>query len=235
MKSLEITTYIGCPNFCGYCPQELLISTYKGKKQMTMEDFQLILSNTPKDVRIDFTGFSEIFVHPQGSEFIRYAVTSGYETILYTTLLGFKEKDINILKGLKFTVTFHQNDTANLEVFKWKRGIFINQIKFGHSVIIGNETGKAPIISRAGTVYDMPKKHGAYRCHTDDISREFVHNVVVPNGDVYFCCMDYGLKHCVGNLFTTNFNDLNRKDVIDASYLYDSDTVCRKCEKMILD
>ena len=47
--------------------------------------------------------------------------------------------------------------------------------------------------------------------------------------------MDYGLKHCIGNLFTTNFNDLNRKDVIDASYQYDSDTICRKCEKIILD
>ena len=235
MKTLEITSYIGCPNFCSYCPQELLISTYKGKKQMTMEDFQLILSNTPKDVKIDFTGFSEIFIHPLGSEFIRYSVTSGYETELYTTLFGFKERDVKILKGLNFRVTFHQNDTANLEVFNWKRGIFINEIKFGHSVIIGNETGKTPIISRAGTVFDLPVKYGTYRCHTGDDSKEFTHNVVVPNGDVYFCCMDYGLKHCIGNLFTTNFNDLNRKDVIDASYQYDSDTICRKCEKIKLD
>lgn len=237
MKTLEITSYIGCPNFCNYCPQELLISTYKGKKKMTMEDFRLILSNTPKDVRIDFTGFSEIFVHPLGSEFIRYTITSGYEIFLYTTLTGFKKSDVDILRGLKFPAIFHQHDGVNIEDFNVKRTIFLNEIKptYGNMVKINNDGSGVPIISRAGTVFDIPKKYGAYHCHTGSDSKEFTHNVVVPNGDVYFCCMDYGLKHCIGNLFITNFNDLNRKDVIDASYQYDSDTICRKCEKIILD
>jgi len=237
MKTLEISSYIGCPNFCSYCPQDILISVYKGKKQMTMDDFQLILSNTPKDVRIDFTGFSEIFVHPQGSEFIRYTVLSGYEIVLYTTLVGFKKSDVKILRGLTFPVIFHQYDGVNLDEFNTKRNIFMNEIHVIHgtTVKISNNNGGVPILSRAGTVFDIPKKYGTYRCHTGEDSKEFTHNIVVPNGDVYFCCMDYGLKHCIGNLFTTNFNDLNRKDVIDASYQYDSDTICRKCEKIILD
>ena len=236
MKTLEITSYVGCPNFCSYCPQELLISTYKGKKQMTMEDFQVILSNTPKDVRIDFTGFSEIFIHPQGSEFIRHAILSGYEIFLYTTLVGFKKSDANILKGLTFPAIFHQYDRVDLFEFNAKKDIFLIEINviYGDTVKISNYDG-VPILSRAGTLFDIPVKYGAYRCHTGDDSKEFTHNVVVPNGDVYFCCMDYGLKHRIGNLFTTNFNNLNRKDVIDASYQYDSDTICRKCEKIILD
>ena len=31
------------------------------------------------------------------------------------------------------------------------------------------------------------------------------HNVVLPNGDVALCCMDYALKHIIGNLLKTDY------------------------------
>jgi hypothetical protein len=34
------------------------------------------------------------------------------------------------------------------------------------------------------------------------------HNVLMPNGDVLLCCMDYGLEHKIGNLLTDNYDDL---------------------------
>jgi len=201
---------------------------------MDMNDFKLILDNTPKDVRIDFTGFSEIFVHPLGSEFIKHTIISGYETFLYTTLVGFKDSDVEILRGLKFPAIFHQYDGVNLDEFNRKKNIFINEInpQQGNVVKISNESDGVPIISRAGTVFETYPKYGTFYCFTEHLSKEFNHNVVLPNGNVYICCMDYGLKHCIGNLYTTNFNDLNRDLVIEASNQYDSNIICRKCERI---
>lgn len=34
------------------------------------------------------------------------------------------------------------------------------------------------------------------------------HNTILPNGDVLLCCMDYGMKHVLGNLFVQNYDDL---------------------------
>jgi hypothetical protein len=34
------------------------------------------------------------------------------------------------------------------------------------------------------------------------------HNVLLPNGDVSLCCMDYGLKYVLGNLYNQEYNDI---------------------------
>lgn len=46
----------------------------------------------------------------------------------------------------------------------------------------------------------------------DDITcgcdEKLYHNVLLPNGDVSLCCMDYGLKHIIGNLFNQEYDDI---------------------------
>ena len=34
------------------------------------------------------------------------------------------------------------------------------------------------------------------------------HNVLLPNGDVILCCMDYGLQHVLGNLLLSDYEPL---------------------------
>ena len=34
------------------------------------------------------------------------------------------------------------------------------------------------------------------------------HNVILPNGDVSLCCMDYGLKNIIGNIFTQSYEEI---------------------------
>ena len=34
------------------------------------------------------------------------------------------------------------------------------------------------------------------------------HNVVLPNGDVSLCCMDYSLEKILGNLFVDEYDDI---------------------------
>jgi len=49
------------------------------------------------------------------------------------------------------------------------------------------------------------------------------HNVMLPNGDVSLCCMDYGLEHILGNLF-----DQDYEEVIPEDNTYFN--LCRFCE-----
>ena len=132
MKTLEITSYIGCPNLCHYCPQDLLKSEYQGNRVMKHQDFKRVLDNIPKDVRIDFSGFSEIFFHNEGSQLIRTSIKRGYNTILYTTLEGFYYSDVDVLRGLSFgEVVFHQWPGVDLEEFNKKVKMFSEEIQPG--------------------------------------------------------------------------------------------------------
>jgi hypothetical protein len=64
------------------------------------------------------------------------------------------------------------------------------------------------------------------------------HNVMLPNGDVYLCCMDYGLKHRIGNLFTGDYWSLFSSDGMNdlrvANMHYGcSESICRKCGRAV--
>jgi radical SAM protein with 4Fe4S-binding SPASM domain len=62
-------------------------------------------------------------------------------------------------------------------------------------------------------------------------------NVLLPNGDVQLCCMDYGLEHKIGNLLTMSYNDLFTSDEyrrIESGLEDDSiDILCRTCKEAV--
>jgi radical SAM protein with 4Fe4S-binding SPASM domain len=184
MRTLEITTYIGCPFRCGYCPQDLLLATYKGAKMMSVDDFKMILENVPRDVQIDFSGFSEFLFHRDYLLFIEMA--RDYQTILYSK--KWDGEKLNIDKIIKHNVS--------------------------------------EIWSRAGSLFETEEKKGEIRCSITGDS--FDHNVVLPNGDVYICCMDYGLKHKIGNLLTTHYDHLERDSL--RGLMKKGNIICRYCE-----
>ncbi len=52
------------------------------------------------------------------------------------------------------------------------------------------------------------------------------HNVMLPNGDVSLCCMDYGLKHILGNLYEQDYEEI----VPENNQCFE---LCRLCENAI--
>jgi len=52
------------------------------------------------------------------------------------------------------------------------------------------------------------------------------HNVVLPNGDVSLCCMDYGLKHIIGNLYEQDYEDI----VPENNQCFE---LCKLCENAV--
>lgn len=202
MQHLEITTILPCINHCGYCPQNKLMSVYPGVKKMSLSSFKKILDNVPQEIDVHFSGFSEAFANRESALMMKHAVEKGHNVIVYTTLNGITDEDINIIKDLNIThFVVHKIGQKAIELpFK------------AHTIVVDNP------ISRAGHLWDNKVNIPNAVCSR---SEDFKQNVVLPNGDVYLCCMDYGLEHKLGNLLKTNFDDLKR----DKMY-----KLCQKCE-----
>lgn len=227
MSTLEITTKIGCVNMCYFCPQDKLIEAYDGPEYMDYLKYLAMLENVPSRVRIDFSGYCESWLNPMAADMMKTAITQGRSTVLYTTLVGFGEKQVEILKGLVFVeVVFHEFPGVNKVEFEQKKALFranIDSLIFRDQVM-----EKKWQWSRAGNVWDMEEKKGKFHCLF--AGKAFDHNVVLPNGDVYLCCQDYSLKHKIGNLLTTRFEDLDRQTIYDLSNQENSPAICRRCE-----
>jgi len=71
--------------------------------------------------------------------------------------------------------------------------------------LFGESLMKPELINRKDeykSVYhgDKPKTCGCIE--------KLYHNVVLPNGDVSLCCMDYGLEHIIGNLLNQTYEEI---------------------------
>jgi radical SAM protein with 4Fe4S-binding SPASM domain len=233
VHNIEITTIIGCKNMCVYCPQDKILKAYNSDiKKMTLEIFKKILSNIPKDVELYFAGLSESFLNNESSMMMRYAIEEGYNIVLYTTLVGFNDNDLEILanmKGVFGGVAFHRYDGNGYDKndFNRKQNLFRTKILGIDPISDNDNSGKVDNpISRAGNVWDEENKIGKFSCGS---TANFDNNLLLPNGDVYLCCMDFSLKHKLGNLLETHYDNLDRSEVFRLSNNEYSDIICRKC------
>jgi len=62
------------------------------------------------------------------------------------------------------------------------------------------------------------------------------HNVLLPNGDVVLCCMDYSLKHIIGNLFKNDYDDLYLSNELikimkeNKKVTHSKCSICKSCD-----
>lgn len=62
------------------------------------------------------------------------------------------------------------------------------------------------------------------------------HNVVLPDGSVVLCCMDYSMEHRLGNLLRDSYWDLFRSQElaelrVKNMHFGENDSLCRKCSR----
>ena len=63
-------------------------------------------------------------------------------------------------------------------------------------------------------------------------------NVLLPNGDVVLCCMDYNLVHILGNLLTQTYEEIMQgkplQDLIAINEApeYSKCSICKACENV---
>jgi hypothetical protein len=211
LQYLEITTQVGCPVGClKYCPQEIIIKRYgKTNLTLTFETFKQILTNTPKNVKIYFSGFCEPYTNPQCTKYIKYADQEGYKVALNTTLMGASERDILAIKDISFYhVSLHLPDGDAMKEPQskgYREAVFAFITSIPNIIFISMNNQFKTNLRENVTRGILPKKRRYSYCER---FREYFDPIVMPNGDVYLCCMDFGLNHCIGNLLKTSYNEI---------------------------
>lgn len=212
--------------------------------------------------RIEFSGFSEPYSNPQCSDLINLVYDKGFRNMtLYTTFRGAKMIDFDRIKHIPFIfvsihlpdaegmakIPLHEDyfplldkfmDTFNVGFFAYgaiKPEVSDFIIKKHADAFSGRYNWQTIIHSRAGNVEGVePVKRMAGHIKCGAIhNMEMNHNILLPNGDVALCCMDFGLKHIIGNLLRDEYYDLFRSDehnkVVAGMYVDEMDLMCRIC------
>lgn len=257
MSAMDITTIVGCSVRCDYCPQDKLVSTYRsrgGVRKMAFETYRNILKKLPPDRIIHFSGMAEPWQNDNCTEMLLYTHDRGYEVTAFTTTVGMGEEDIEKIKSVPFNrfvvhlpdrEGYSKIDVNDKYLKKLDRivrsGIrnceFMTMGTLQPAVkkVLGRRVSRTRMMSRAGNLANVraPKRlKGPIRCRSCGDSLD--HNVLLPNGDVVLCCMDYGLKHTPGNLISMNYRDLFHSETFQyVQHGLDDDShdiLCRYCE-----
>jgi hypothetical protein len=270
---MELTTMVGCPLMCTFCPQENLRDNYGDReKYMQLADLVKVLAQLPKDTRIDFSGMSEPWANPHCTEMLETVLFMGFQVAIYTTLYGMKDPE-RVRKVLEDhpsqveVIMLHLPD-ANGNMKGWK-----NSEEWQHAAAVISHT-KVPCgvgamtMDKSGLVHPelqaMVGQLQGWVGHTraDSLNTEQVagqpisitpmnafsltcrstpfydRNVLLPNGDVVLCCMDYNLKHIIGNLLEESYKDIflgqPLMDLIEIneSPEFNKCSICKSCENV---
>lgn len=267
-SSLAITTSVGCRNACSYCPQKSFVTSYKKLSdvtRMSFDTFTRCLESVPKEICLSFSGFSEPWLNPDCTKMILYAHNRGFMLRVNTTLIGMKQEDILQLSKIPFIkFVVHLPDNQNLTKIRvdetylrnlsllienqplnlnWKFHKTTSEIGIHADVqeVLQKKNIRITIAglnNRAGKVdtgiqYSIPNKGKVLKQCQD-----FHHNILLPNGDVVLCHMDWSLRHILGNLLEQDYSGIHSGKIytqLQASLLNpDADILCRDCEKDIV-
>lgn len=255
MANLEISTVIGCKMNCDYCPQKVHVNNYVSKSrvtEMTFHDFKKMLSTVPKDVDIEFAGMAEPWLNKWASDMVCYAFDQGYKVGVYTTTVGMSLTDVIRIHDLPFThFTLHLPDADGIMRLRVEDKYLkilakVLEVLDCQKMVIGKlhplveeltgpvRDGSPGLFSRAGNLKTLAinKKKGALQCSA--CGPKIDHNVLLPNGDVLLCCMDYSQEHVIGNLLDMGYSDLFKSPeylrVMEGLKDENSNIICRKCE-----
>ena len=232
-------------------------------RTMSLETFTKCIDKLPKDTTINFAGFSEPCLNPEYVKMILYANEKGHEIRLMTTIVGMKLADIELIENVPFKRFFvhlpdNQNQTkiivddAFVEIIdrlikskintEWKFHLSPNGNEDVHPklkpLLIGagiyDSVVKAGLKTRAGNIEIEGKstleriKGKIKGCHL------LYTNQLVPNGDVFICCMDWELKYHLGNLLHSDYDSLFQsntfKEILKGFKDDNSEILCRYCE-----
>ena len=194
------------------------MKNYKGADRvMSLETFKTCVDKVPSNAEIAFSGFAEPFLNPRCMDMIEYAYENNHPVSLYTTLVGASLEDVKRLGRINFyDFVLHMPDKdMNIEVndeylgkiravvalnifaINKKAAVCFSGMDKRIKAIIGtsmklNETARPN--TRAGYIKkNNILKTGLITCKR--CGSALKQSVILPNGNVVLCCMDFGQKH----------------------------------------
>ena len=270
---MELTTMIGCPLRCSFCPQENLLQSYgKDTKYMSQVDLTRMLVKLPKNTRIDFSGMSEPWANPSCTSMLEEVLYMGFKVAIYTTLYGMEDpervkKVIEAHKDQIEVVMLHLPD-SNGNMKGWKNSPeWMEALRIMATLDVPCGVG-AMTMDRSGVVHpdlqpivgQLAGWMGHTRADSLDVGQIgeqvismtphnifsltcastpfYDRNVLLPNGSVVLCCMDYNLSHVLGNLLEQTYEEVMQgKPLLDLIALNEAPTyskcsICKACENV---
>jgi hypothetical protein len=270
---MELTTMVGCPLMCTFCPQDNLRDSYgDSEKYLQPVDLVKVLAKLPKNTRIDFSGMSEPWANPKCTDMLETVLYMGFDVAIYTTLYGMDDP-ARVKKALEShpnqvkVVMLHLPD-ANKNMKGWKHttkwmnaleSFMTWQVPCGIGAMTMDKSGfVAPelqhIIGRLpgwqghtradsldpeqvkGQELSMtPRNEFPLTCRSTPF---YDRNVLLPNGDIVLCCMDYNLKHIIGNLLTQTYEEIFAGEKLaeivkmNEAAGFDKCSICKSCENV---
>ena len=100
----------------------------------------------------------------------------------------------------------------------------VNKYEMWHRA--GNLLGEAALKPEVREVWDRFKSILHNTEKTCGCVEDLYHNILLPNGEVSLCCMDYNLEEILGNLYTEEYDDI----LPPPNTTYD---MCMRCENGI--
>lgn len=282
-SSLEITTMIGCPVMCTYCPQDSLRDAYGDDvKYMSLEAFKIVIDKVPTDTRLDFSGQAEPWVNPDCTNMVEYALQKGFRLAIFTTLYNWDENTVHRMGELMLQYASQINifkihfpdEAGNMRGWKpsaeWEYAYIgmrtiVQSAGIHYEAMTMSDQGVHPAIQhlpgvgvshgwtiaahdRAGTldvaqVKDQPikfapKHEQPVRCGKTPY---YDQGVLLPNGEVLLCCMDYEKKHVMGNLLEHDYAALATNPAmiklqeLNALPVWTAESLCKSCTDAVPD
>ena len=236
--------------------------TWGNPALMSFETFKVSIDKIPKHVPILFSGFAEPWLNPECTKMLLYAHKKGHTIQVFTTMVGMTTSDVEQFKHIPFRkFSLHLPDaekyakiaiTENfLDVL---RKILSSKIRHLHCMSMG----KLPDIIQREIGINLYRPHymhdragtGDFGDHTSNKLGPLIcsraskcgvntldQNVLLPNGDVCLCCMDYGTNYVIGNLLNSDYDSLFQgnkfREILEKLDSEDSDIMCRTCHVSI--
>lgn len=236
-------------------------SDAKRKTLLQVEDYRKCLDHLPADAIMTFSGFVEPFLNPACSDLITLTAANGNRISLHTSLVGMTMEDFDKIKGIPFEyITLHLPDIdgyAKIPVTEEYKAVLdhvLDMKKPDGSPVVQNANcqstppreiiellhnrityTKLQLIDRAGNLTDdAVAEHvhntGAIYCPK---SPELRRNILLPDGTLVLCCMDFGLQHPIGNLLEQTYDEIRQSDaftrIMHMMDEQDSKIICRSC------
>lgn len=259
-RVLEITTMSGCGVACSYCPQLTFATIQRriaDRPDMSLEIFDQCIATVPVSVDISFAGYAEPWLNPLCTDMVKHAHAKGHGLRIFTTLVGMSPEHLeDVIRLAPKLMVIHLFDDGEYMDGRFVRDGYLSLLQrlvaldapwlrfliFGsvhrdiRSVVPAERlVTTRPLISRAGTVSSqiVPERATLLGPIVCTEARHY-RNVLLPNGDVTLCCMDYRRAHVLGNLTRMSYEQLfdapTFQVLIRRMAGEEGELICRKCE-----
>lgn len=231
------------------------------QKEMLFSEFKRCIDKTPADLMVDFSGFVEPFLARDTVKMMQYCAELGRDMRLFTTLRGLTVEQFKEIEDIPFKmVVLHLPDVQGFahipvtEAYLELLEMVVAKTKADGDRFVDTANcqdapdpraaavleGRVPIswslIDRAGNLEGSDLTSATPLPADKEIfcgrAARLDHNVLLPNGDVVLCCMDFGMRHVLGNLLRDSYEAImcgKEMGNVLSSLAGGRDSLCRHC------